>query len=305
MRRFVILSLVVFALAACSSIADGGTTDDDESSNSSRRPSGKSSSSSSQMGFTESSSSEDLAGSSSLSSDSLLNLYVDWVKIPASSVKRGSVIFSVNEFEIGKTEVTQLLYKGIMGSLPDILNMGDDVPVANVNWYDAVLFCNALSKKVGLDTAYVYEGVGESRFLKNLSIDYSVESIRLPTGMEWEAAYRAGTTTTYYWGTDKASEYAYYAQHVGPVAVAQYKPNAFGLYDMGGNVAEWTNDWFGTGPATAQTNYTGAEKGSAKVTRGGGWSDVAKVMAADSSVKKDPLYSSDKQGLRLVHSVGF
>lgn len=289
---------VLAILVACSSVADGDSIDLDEVASSGS--------------VVKSSSSGNLSSSSQSESDSLtrdstsrLDSMIVMVRIPASKLNRGGVVFDVDSFDISRTEVTQSLYESVMGTLPKMDKAGADLPVANVNWYDAVLFCNAISKIAGLDTAYVYEEVGDSRYLKNLTIDYSVEAVRLPTEAEWEVAYRAGTTTKYYWGKEVASEYAYYAQTSGPVKVGQYKANGYGLYDMGGNVAEWVNDWFGPRPTKPQTNYTGAREGSARVIRGGGWSDVVKVLAADSTVKKDPLYQSEKLGLRLVHSVGF
>lgn len=295
--------LLAMAMSACGTV-EGSASDDDEYSNSGTRQSSAGNHRGSSA-WEESSSGMEISSSSSESKDSLLSRYTDWIKVSASSVKRGQLTYSVSAFEIGKTEVSQHLYREIMATLPEMKKTGDQIPVANLNWYEAVLFCNALSKKVGLDTAYVYERVGSSNYLENLTIDYSVESVRLPTEYEWEVAYRGGTSGMYYWGTDKASEYAYYGQTNGPTEVAQYKPNSYGIYDMGGNVAEWTNDWFGSKPTNSQTNYTGPEKGSAKVVRGGGWSDVAKVMAADSTSKRDPLYQSEKLGLRIVHSVGF
>lgn len=299
--RFAILLAAVVTFSACSSVADGNPVNDDNELPSSRSSSATAKSSSDAI--TESSSSNN--SGSAESADSLLARYTDWVSIPASSIKRGAVTFSADSFKMAKTEVTQSLYKKVMGELPKMSKYGDDIPVANLNWYDAALFCNALSKKVGLDTAYIYNGMGDSRYLKDLTINYQAKSVRLPTEIEWEIAYRAGTASTYYWGTGKAQEYAYYAQTSGPIAVGQFKPNSYGLYDMGGNVAEWVNDWFGQRPTTAQNNYTGPKSGTAKITRGGGWSDVVKVMSADSVVKKDPLYQSEKQGMRLVHSVGF
>lgn len=300
--------LAAIAFFACTNVADGELVD--EESSSSRSVLKKSSSSFMADSTLSDSSSVDTVGTSSSSVnssssenvDSLLSRYGKWVLIPAGSTNRGKILFSVDSFKIMSTEVTQSLYKQIMGTLPKMNRVGDSIPVANLNWYDAVLFCNEFSKKIGLDTAYIYESVGESRYLKNLKIDYGAGAVRLPTEMEWEVAYRAGTSTSYYWGADRADKYAYYAQSSGPVKVAQYIPNEFGLYDMGGNVAEWVNDWFGPRPTESQINYVGAREGSAKVLRGGGWSDVAKVMSADSTVKKDPLYQSEKLGLRLVYS---
>lgn len=301
--------LAMGLMVSCSSVAGGAPEDLDETSSSGheRQSSAvvKSSSSRSESPVQESSGSAEPSCSSALSSDSLLSYYVSWVKIPASSVKRGSMSFSVSSFEIGKTEVTQSLYRTIMDSLPAMGVSGDSIPVANVNWYEAILFCNALSKKVGLDTAYVYEAAETAQYLQNLYVDYSVESVRLPTEMEWEVAYRAGTTTTYYWDREEASKYAYYVQSSGPTVVAQFMPNAYGLYDMAGNVAEWTNDWYGVKPTKSQMNYTGAKSGSLKVVRGGGWGDKVKALAADTVAKREPLYRGKDLGLRLVHSTGF
>lgn len=302
---WVLLALGI--LASCSSISDGEPVEMEDPSSSSRSQSSGSTSKSSSSNADEpvSSSSGILSSGSELDADSLLSRYTKWAKVPASTIKRGTTSFSVSAFEISVTEVTQALYLSIMDSVPVMAMVGDSIPVANVNWYDAVLFCNALSKKVGLDTAYIYETTADAQYLQNLSIDYSVESVRMPTEMEWESAYRAGTTTTYYWDRDEASGYAYYGQSNGPVKVAERKPNALGLFDMAGNVAEWTNDWLASKPTLSQVNYTGAETGKYKVVRGGGWSDKVRVLAADSTTKKDPLYRGENLGLRLVHSVGF
>lgn len=234
-----------------------------------------------------------------------LSEFIEMVEIPAMEFSKGSASYKVSAFSIGKSEVLQGLYMEIIGDIAKEDVKGFLYPVFNVSWYDAVLFCNALSKRVELDTAYVYESADANGVLKNLSVNYEVASVRLPTEMEWEIAARGGTTTTYYWGTDVASKYAYYAQSNGPKPADNFLPNAYGLYDMSGNVAEWVNDWYAAYPTTSQENYTGAKSGDYKVVRGGGWSDKVSALASAERDKKDPKSRSQMMGFRVVYSAGF
>lgn len=235
----------------------------------------------------------------------LIEKYIKMVNINDSILKRSTVTYKVNDFFISATEITENLYSTIMKHLPEQDTLGDNYPVTFVNWYEAALFCNELSKIIGLDTAYVYKSIAGKNLLKDLSINYKVASIRLPTEIEWEIAARAGSYTTYYWGTAEASKYAYYGQSKGPTKVASFLPNANGIFDLGGNVAEWTNDWYDAFPTTSKENYTGALEGNRKVVRGGGWNDTVKAMALDARDKKDPLFSSQAVGFRVVYSAGF
>ena len=254
-------------------------------------------------GSNGSSSSADPESSSGAVEDSAWASLVEWAEIPATGLTRGTATYSISKFEITTTEVTRDVYTRVMGDAPQQANEGEDFPVENVNWYQAVLFCNAYSKLLGRDTAYVYTSVGDESYLKDLVINYSTKvAIRLPTENEWEVAARGGTTSTYYWGVEEAKNYAYYAQSKGPVAVGQYLPNEYGLYDMGGNVAEWVNDWYGTYENKDKEDPTGADNGTSRVVRGGGWSDKASALASSERDKKAPLYKGHTLGFRIVRS---
>lgn len=284
------LPLALFALAACTaagepaegqdiSVVDKGTSSGaDSKSSSSKGPGGD--------------------------SDSVFDM-LEWVDIPNAYISRGGNDFGVNAFSIATTEVTQSLYKLVMDKLPKQSKAGDERAVSNVSWYRAALFCNAFSKRAGLDTAYVYKSVIGDSTLVDLTIDYSAKAVRLPTENEWEIAARGGKTTTYYWDTDVASKYAYYGQTTGPDVVAQKIPNDYGLYDVAGNVAEWVNDWYDTYPKNKSDNYTGPEKGTYRVIRGGGWSDKVTVLAPKEREKLSPVQSKETIGFRLVYSAGF
>ena len=136
----------------------------------------------------------------------------------------------------------------------------------------------------------------------------------LPTEAQWEYACRAGTTTpfntgnfltnlqaNYNWeypyngGTNTVTTYPGKTQDVGT-----YAPNAYGLYDMHGNVWEWCADWYGTYPTTAQTNPTGATTGSYRVFRGGSWSYYAQNCRSANRSYNPPYYTYNNIGFRVV-----
>ncbi len=292
----IVCAFIATVLLSACSVADGDTIELKPSSSVSAKSSSSRKFSSSSVVLDSSAWGDSLGRA-----DSLVKL----IRIPATKLTHNSVELSVDTFEISATEVTQDLYGRLMVDVPKMDEVGDSIAVANVNWYDAVLFCNALSKKMKLDTAYVYDAVGFERELKNLFIDYEANAIRLPTSTEWEVAARAGSTTMYYWGNDVASKYAYYIQSKGPAAVAKHLPNAYGLYDMGGNVAEWVNDWFGSKELASERNPVGPIDGEYKIVRGGSWSDKASKMASSERDKMPPLTQTQKIGFRVVYSKGF
>jgi formylglycine-generating enzyme required for sulfatase activity len=178
------------------------------------------------------------------------------------------------DYYLGQFEVTQVQYEKVMGKNPSHFQ-GDELaerhpqtgqiikevdssnhPVEAVSWEDAVEFCQRLSdlpkeKKAGR----VY---------------------RLPTEAEWEYACRAGSTTAFSFGNEQDSldDYAWFCDNSDHKThpVGEKKPNAWGLYDMHGNVWEWCSDWYGEYPKDAVSDPSGPSKGVDRVNRGGGWS---------------------------------
>ena len=150
------------------------------------------------------------------------------------SKKRSGIDFAVipnKEFVMSKTEITQSVYKAIMGMNPSYFK-GDSLPAEEVSWYDAVEFCNRLSKKAGLEPAYSIHG-------KDVEWNRNADGYRLPTVEEWQCAAEDGYE---YSGSDNLDEVGWYRGNSGGKThpVAQKKPNNYGLYDMSGNVCEWS-----------------------------------------------------------------
>jgi formylglycine-generating enzyme required for sulfatase activity len=175
---------------------------------------------------------------------------------------------TVSGFYMGKYEVTQAEYQTVMGTNPSNFK-GPSLPVEQVSWFDAVEYCNKRSQKEGLSLAYTISGTGNSR---TVSLNRSANGYRLPTEAEWEYACRAGTSTPYSSG-NSVDNAGWYSNNSGSTthAVGGKQSNAWGLYDMHGNVWEWCWDWKGDYPSGAQTDPMGVSSGTLRVNRGGGW----------------------------------
>jgi formylglycine-generating enzyme required for sulfatase activity len=208
-------------------------------------------------------------------------------RIPAGSFIMGSADnpleqpihrVTISPFWLDTAEVTQADYLGLMGRNPSLDTSDVACPVSYVTWYDAVLYCNARSKRDGLDTVYVFTSYNGSPGtgcidLPGLGIDFSKAGYYLPTEAQWEYSCRANSTARYFWGDTLDTAYLWCRENSkGAVhRVCTRKPNAFGLYDMCGNVSEWCNDWFGPYDSTAQTDPTGKYNCCFCVHRGGSW----------------------------------
>jgi formylglycine-generating enzyme required for sulfatase activity len=189
-------------------------------------------------------------------------------------------------FYLGVTEVTQEQYERVMGSNPSEFK-GAQLPVETVSWEDATEFCRKLSE---------------------LSAEQGAGRVyRLPTEAEWEYACRAGSKTKYSFGDSESSlgDYAWYISNSDRKTnpVGQKKPNAWGLYDMHGNVREWCSDWWKRDyTSTAVSDPTGPATGSSRVIRGGGWLDVAGDCRSAARDGSAPAYRHGNFGFRLAFS---
>ncbi len=223
-----------------------------------------------------------------------------------------------NDFWIDTTEVTQAEYDALMSlaypsySQPfwsDDFGVGDNYPAYNVSWFDAVLYCNALSKAEGLDTVYSYAFImgapGNSCELLGLTINTYVNSYRLPTEAEWEYTCRAGTQTEYYWGYGSIDEYAWHVDNSSyKTSLAGTKlPNKFGLYDMSGNVSEFCNDYYDGDyyKVSPGTDPTGPKIGRYRAIRGGNyWYVGLNELRSASRDWCDPNSPYNYVGFRVV-----
>ncbi len=206
-------------------------------------------------------------------------------------------------FWIERRAVTQELYEKVMGVNPSKRKEPQN-PVERIQWVMAARFCNKASQLEGLTPCYNPE---------TWDCDFEADGYRLPTEAEWEYACRAGSRTRYANGDDPAqlSQIAWCKPHSGglPKPVGRRQPNAWGLYDMHGNVWEWCHDWYGEGyyKESPPENPRGPAAGMHRVLRGGAADSPAERCTSSYRFKESPVFTdacfgADFYGFRRVRS---
>jgi len=220
------------------------------------------------------------------------SITIELVKVSAGSFTMGSEKgysnemplhrVTLDEFYIGTYEVSQKLWHAVMGANPAHFNDCPDCPVEMISYADATDFIERLNRLTGL-------------------------MFRLPTEAEWEYAANGGTDgkRTRYSGSYKVIEVAWYERNAEnrthPVGLKM--ANELGIYDMSGNVYEWTQDWMGRYKRKGQVNPLGAERGKMKVIRGGCWYDTRDGCSIHCRVEMNPSDKNGCLGLRLAHNM--
>jgi formylglycine-generating enzyme required for sulfatase activity len=211
---------------------------------------------------------------------------------------------TVSTFYLGKHEVTQKEWQEVMGNNPSNFQ-GDNLPVEQVSWYEAVEYCNKRSQREGLVPAYTINGT-------DVSWDRSASGYRLPTEAEWEYACRAGTGGPFSTGNNITPEQANYdgnypynnnakgTYREKTVNAGSFAANPWGLYDMHGNVWEWCWDWYGDYPSGAQTDPVGPAAGADRVRRGGSWNFDGRYLRSADRGSYAPANRNYYLGFRLA-----
>jgi len=236
-------------------------------------------------------------------------------------------------FWIGKYEITQKQYYEITGSNPcegSKYGYGDNLPVYNVSWYDAVVFCNMLSERCGLKPYYKItesedkDNISQYDFLKwTVKVNKNANGFRLPTEAQWEYAAASGSQKKFFWGDNSSWDVAgVYSWHLFNSGVRSYskgrfwwvkyhtvkpvgkkKPNSFGIYDICGNVAEWCFDRYDYNYYSLQENidpqgWSGEYK--YRVIRGG---DILNAPQELETFRRSQAGAFEKTGLNGIRVV--
>lgn len=224
-------------------------------------------------------------------SNKILNyIYNNMVTIPGGEIelrddrKKQKWKVELETLQLSKFPITQEIYFELAKISPSSFT-GAQHPVENISWKEAIAFCNLASQKSGFSEYYAIENDG-----KSVACNRDADGYRLPTEAEWQYACQAGNKDVRYGDIDKI---AWYKENSDGRTheVGTMEPNAWGLYDMLGNVWEWCWDI-----------YDEVVYGSYRVFRGGGWFDPARGCLATNRRRGHPTFQIDDLGFRLARS---
>lgn len=235
-------------------------------------------------------------------------------ELPAHSV-------TLNSFYIGKYQVTQGEYQAVMGSNPGYsFGVGENYPVYEVSWYDAIKYCNLRSMNEGLAPAYSVNSSTDPEdwvevpwdpnnyaVLDAAICNWDANGYRLLTEAEWEYAARGGTNNPNYLysGSDNLDAVAWHVNNSdgNTHPVGGKAANGLGIYDMSGNVFEWCWDWFDYYSSSPSNNPKGPESGSSRVMRGGSWHNGSSYCRVVYRLNCAPDGKFSNGGFRVCRSV--
>lgn len=236
---------------------------------------------------------------------------------PADDMKRYGDEFDhrvtlTKDFYIGKFEVTQELYKKVIGKNPSMFK-GDNLPVEQVDWYEAIIFCNKLSELDNRESVYT---IDKTRIDPNNKFELDkkkwivianeeANGYRLPSEAQWEYAAKGGEKSEgfKFSGSNSVEEVAWSALNSGGKThpVGGKKPNELGIYDMSGNVYEWGYYWNRPYGKEDAVDPVGNISGEERVIRGGSFNDFPMDMRSATRCADNPVSQHDILGFRVIH----
>ena len=214
----------------------------------------------------------------------------------------------VNSFEINKLEVSVWEWKDYCKKTKQAMPLqpawgwSDNNPITNITWYDAIKYCNWLSKEDGLTPAYKLAG-------PNVICDFNADGYRLPTEAEWEYAAKGGhkTKSNFFAGGNNSNDIAWFIKNSDkkPHSVGTKLPNELGIHDMSGNVWEWCWDWYNKDYYKVEDtdNPKGPIRGEKRTVRGGSWDSQENYLRTANRISTSPDKTNEFYGFRIARTI--